>query len=82
MYSVYAALCGCTSIVVPQAGVSREDWFPEESRRLGIAYGESDLLWADESRPDLLQRMKDERKDEDRLVRNFVHKCAERFGPA
>ena len=38
-YSRFAALCGCTSIVVPDEGVSIDDWYPDKSDRFGISYG-------------------------------------------
>jgi hypothetical protein len=38
-YSRFAALCGCTSIVVPDSGVSIDDWYPNDKDRCGISYG-------------------------------------------
>lgn len=38
-YSIFAVLCGCESIVIPDEGVSIEDWYPNPSDRYGIAYG-------------------------------------------
>lgn len=46
-YSIFATLCGCTSIVVPDSGVVIEQWYPKKSDRYGIAYGFDDeqLEW-------------------------------------
>lgn len=46
-YSIFATLCGCTSIVVPDEGVSLEQWYPKQSDRYGISYGFDDeqLEW-------------------------------------
>jgi len=42
-YSVFAVLCGCESIVVPDPGVSMEEWYPDPQDRYGISYGFSNL---------------------------------------
>ena len=51
-YSRFAAISGCTSIVVPDQGVSVEEWYPNIKDRWGIAYGFSDeaIAWADRTR--------------------------------
>jgi hypothetical protein len=79
MYSVYAALCGCISIVIPEPGVSRGEWYPEDDRRFGIAYGPTDEQWAVETRPALIERLQKERGEEDALVKAFIQKCVKRF---
>lgn len=38
-YSIFAVLCGCESVVIPDEGVSKEQWYPNEEDRFGIAYG-------------------------------------------
>lgn len=45
-YSIFAALCGAVSIIVPEQGVSIGKWFPEEKQRYGVAYGEEQAEWA------------------------------------
>jgi len=42
-YSVFAVLCGCESVVVPDPGVSLEEWYPDPQDRYGISYGFSNL---------------------------------------
>jgi hypothetical protein len=46
-YSIFAVLCGCDSIVIPDEGVDENEWYPDASDRYGISYGFSKL---DESR--------------------------------
>lgn len=80
LYSVYAALCGCISVIVPEAGTTRDEWEPLPERRAGLAYGASEVPWAVETRPQLIERLRKEREEEDQLVRIFVEKCLARFG--
>lgn len=48
-YSIFATLCGCESIVVPEKGVEKEIWYPDKKDRDGIAYGFDDLDHARET---------------------------------
>lgn len=45
-YSIFAILCGCESIVIPDDGISEKQWYPSEEDRYGIAYGFDRLDWA------------------------------------
>lgn len=38
-YSIFAVLAGCMSVVVPDHGISVDEWYPNETDRYGIAYG-------------------------------------------
>ncbi len=38
-YSIFAVLCGCRSVVIPDENVSIEEWYPNELDRYGISYG-------------------------------------------
>ena len=49
-YSRFAYLCGCESIVIPDEGVSIDEWHPNEADRFGIAYGLDDLDRANSTR--------------------------------
>jgi hypothetical protein len=42
-YSIFAVLCGCDSIVIPDNGVSESNWYPNPVDRYGIAYGFENL---------------------------------------
>lgn len=54
-YSTYAALCGCTSIVIPEVGVSKEEWKPNVKDTYGIAYGVDDVEYALETKEKFLE---------------------------
>ena len=49
-YSSFASLCGCESIVVPEEGITKEQWYPKIENRYGIAYGLEDLEFANSTR--------------------------------
>lgn len=38
-FSHLAVLCGCDSVVIPDDGISEEEWYPNVEDRYGIAYG-------------------------------------------
>lgn len=80
MYCDYAAMCGCTPIVIPQPGVSRTDWRPEADR-FGIAYGDSpeEIAWAQETRPKLFKRIEDLKHKEEKQLIYFLHRLSLRF---
>ena len=41
-YSLFAVLCGCHSIVVPDKNTSLTEWYPNEKDRYGLSYGFSE----------------------------------------
>jgi hypothetical protein len=53
-YSHFAALCGCTSIVVPEEGVSEAQWLPNPDTRVGLAYGFNRIHHAQETIAEVL----------------------------
>jgi hypothetical protein len=38
-YYYFASLCGCETIVIPDEGISKEEWLPQPASRVGIRYG-------------------------------------------
>jgi hypothetical protein len=79
MYCFYAALCGCIPVVLPQEGVSREQWMPDIKNRYGLAYGEQDIEWAISTRDLMIEQFYREKRTEGDTVRRFVEKLAKRF---
>ena len=75
MYCVYAVICGCIPIVIPQESVSKEQWRPNPVDRYGIAYGNDDIQWAQETAADLLSRIFEEKIKEKEMVLSFIDKC-------
>jgi hypothetical protein len=79
MYSRYAAISGCLSIVVPQPGVSKEQWRPEERLRYGVAYGFDDVNWALDTQDRALSALKDQEREANETVQRFIARCEEYF---
>lgn len=82
MYSRYAAICGCLSIVVPEKGVSKLQWKPKEEDRWGIAYGfdEKEIKWALSTRHKVLPYLiNHEEKCNAESTSNFISMCVKYF---
>lgn len=75
-HSVQAALCGCLSIVIPDPGITKEEWISKNPlQKYGIAYGPNDIQWAKDTlhlvKPNLLQQ----NKDSIILIKNYIKHC-------
>jgi hypothetical protein len=79
MYSMFAALCGCVSVVVPEEGVGKEQWYPDPRDRYGLAYGFDDVDHAVRTQPLLLPRLKEQESLANESVRSFIARCGEYF---
>lgn len=79
LYSIYAAICGCTPIIVPEPGLSREEWFPDAQDRLGLAYGWDEGDHARATRAALVEKLAGDRAREDEMVRLFIAKSQAKF---
>jgi len=79
VYSYYAALCGCVSVIVPMEGISKEQWYPDPCDRLGVAYGFDDLEHARRTTPDLLAYLRDLQSPANPTVQHFIAQCRRYF---
>ncbi len=71
-YSIFAALCGCESVVVPDIGVSKQQWYPDFRDRYGISYGFSDIEEGNKSRRLLRDRILCEQKSSSENVKRAL----------
>ncbi len=80
-YSLFAALCGCKSVVVPREGITMESWKSgsSENERAGIAYGRDDIFRAQATLPDLKLQILDVENENRRQTLNFVNRTALHF---
>lgn len=77
LYVYYAALCGCTPIVVPQPGLSAEEWRAGYEFKQGVAYGVEERGWAEATRDGLIAEVAAKQKAEIEAVKRFAVKLAE-----
>lgn len=79
MYLYYAALCGCTPVVVPQLNLTSESWREGFELKHGVAWGEDEADWAVATRDQLFTDMAAAQQTEIEGVRTFVGKIKARF---
>lgn len=78
-YSRLAALCGCDSVVIPDPGVTEEEWFSNPDDRLGLAYGFENIEKARKTRAHLFQKIQDEHQKSFDDVKTFKEECYQFF---
>jgi hypothetical protein len=82
MYSQFAAICGCTSVVVPGMYSCREEWAAQHPiGRFGVAYGthSAELDHARATRHLLLEDLSRKEEESLKTVKNFVSLTRQRF---
>lgn len=80
-YSIFANLCGCESIVVPDSNTTIEQWYPNITDRYGIAYGfdEEQLKWAKETQSLVKEHVENEHRRSEQCVKNFIKEALDYF---
>lgn len=78
-YSTFATKCGCTSIVIPDEGVSKEDWKPNVKDTYGIAYGLNDIEYAKETKDKFLEYQTEIKQNNIDAVKKLVKLCENYF---
>lgn len=81
MYSQFAAICGCDSIIVPGFFKSPEHWMASHPLAgNGVAYGFEHLEHARATRDKVIEMMDQKEQDSIETVKNFIKLTKERFG--
>lgn len=81
MYSYYASMAGCKSVVVPEPGVTKAEWQPVEDLTYGIAYGFEDVDRAERTRPQMISYFQQQQQDNLKAALGFCQKCETYFLP-
>lgn len=79
MYSQYAVLCGCKSVVIPLEGVRKDEWQPKKEYQYGIAYGFNDIHESEKTKHLTYEMMKREEKKSNDSVKEFLSKTKNIF---
>lgn len=79
MYSVYASLCGCKSVIVPDQDTSLSEWQPVEELRYGLAYGEGNIDFALNTKNKMYEHLKQKEHENIQQVKSFVKKATTFF---
>ena len=79
LYAYYAALCGCTPVIVPRPGLSSEEWRASFELKHGVAYGVDEIEWANETRDQLLADLAASKTKELKDVADFAAKLELHF---
>lgn len=80
MYSQYAAVTGCTSVVIPGLYKTRKEWAKNHALGIyGIAYGLDDIAHAQATRHKVLDLLLAHEKEGKATVANFLKLTKERF---
>lgn len=81
LYSQYAALCGCTSIVIPDAFDTRQQWVEKQPiAKYGVAYGLNDVDHAINTRHRLAQYFDDLERESRKTIARFAEVTIDHFG--
>lgn len=75
--SVEAAMAGATSVVVPEEGVSKQEWLETvgDEMAFGVAYGMDDIEHARATKHLVMPYLRSLAYAEDHQVRTFVRKA-------
>jgi len=72
-YNIMASLSGCTSIVLPIDGISREQWSKEMPLyQYGVAYGFDDIERANDTKFHLADSLREKEKENFVQAENFI----------
>ncbi len=74
--SIQAALCGCTSVVIPEPNVSKEEWISKcPIFKYGVAYGLEDIDWSIKTKHLVKDHLIELENESIKLVKKFVEDC-------
>lgn len=79
LYSQYAAICGCDSVVVPESGISKEAWQPIDELRYGISYGFNEIQLANQTKNMVKEYLTNLEAEYANSVFEFINNCTQYF---
>ena len=83
MYSQFAAICGCDSIIVPGWFPDQETWIASHPLAAnGVAYGFENIEHARATRHKVIDMMDEKERESEESAKNFIRLTKERFAKA
>ena len=80
MYSQFAAICGCDSIIVPGFFADQDEWMASHPlASYGVAYGFENIEHARATRHLVMEMLDQKERESLDMVRNFIRLTKERF---
>ena len=80
MYSQFAAICGCDSIIVPGWFPDQETWIANHPLAAnGVAYGFENIEHARATRHKVIEMMDEQERESEASAQNFIRLTRERF---
>lgn len=76
-YSKIASICGCLSIVVPEAGKTKEDYLSTDDFSYGVAWGwnKEEIEYAQSTRSNLIDMYEQLNSNGIEMTKKFAEKC-------
>ncbi|MCR5582140.1 MAG: hypothetical protein K6F70_00775 [Eggerthellaceae bacterium] len=80
-YSTLASICGCISVVVPEPGKTYDDYYAEDYKMYGVAFGfdPEQLAYSERTRSDALAYYTARNEESRAQAQAFVEDCKELF---
>jgi hypothetical protein len=78
-YSIIAAMCGCTSIVIPDLDISPKQYYDNEFVKYGISYGFENEKWSIETKHLVKNHINDIYEKSMKTVVDFHNYCLNTF---
>jgi hypothetical protein len=81
MYSIYAASCGCISVVIPLHNVEKEVWQPQKELQYGIAYGmtPAEIQYAKDTKCKMEEYLDSINIENIKQIQSFATRCEAKF---
>jgi len=74
-YHIFAVLCGAKTIIMPDEKIAINAWLPRVEDRYGLAYGFSNLNFAEETRPLLMEKIESQEQKNFEVVGKFIQEA-------
>ncbi len=79
-YSLIAAMCGCISIVIPDQGISKNEWQQKApTLNFGVAYGKDDVQWALDTMHLVKDHLRNIEQSSKSTIEVFIDNCSNLF---